>query len=55
MINSGNFYCYLSFRCRTNSNGNDTRKYGLYELVGNAQFTGGTVDGNAMYLHIANF
>ncbi|MGQ6631209.1 hypothetical protein ACUNDV_26215, partial [Serratia sp. IR-2025] len=55
MINSGNFYCYLSFRCRTNSNGNDTSKYGLYELAGNAQFAGGTVDGNAMYLHIANF
>lgn len=55
LINSNKLNCYLSFRCRTNANGNDITKYGLYELAGNAQFTGGSTQGDAVYIHIGNF
>lgn len=54
MINSG-LNAYISMRCNTNANGNDVTKFGLYQLSPNAQFTGGSAIGNAMWLHIAGY
>lgn len=55
IVNSGRFYCYVSMKCTTNVNGNDTTKYGLYLLATNAQFTGDGAGGTGMFFHVPNF
>ncbi|AYP28291.1 tail spike protein [Serratia phage vB_SmaA_3M] len=55
IINSRRFNCYVSMRCTTNANGNDTTKYGLYLLSDNAQFTGDGAGGTGMFFHVPNF